>query len=182
MNAILPFPELRSARFVLRQILQSDLNALYVGLSDPRVNLYYGIAYHSEAATQEQLDWYRSLENDGNGVWWAICAAQRPQQLIGACGIYEIDHYNRNADIGYWLSPQVWGQGVMQECLKLIFEYAFRQLQLHRLEAEVEIDNIASRKLLEKLGFMHEGRRRQVSWRGEKFVDLDYFGLLRSTP
>ena len=64
-------------------------------------------------------------ENDGNGVWWAICAHHHPQQLLGACGVYEIDHYNRNADIGYWLSPAQWGQGVMQECLKKVFEYAF---------------------------------------------------------
>ena len=178
MNAILPFPELRSQRFILRQILQGDLRALYEGLSDPRVNAHYGISYQSEQATQEQIDWYRGLENDGNGVWWAICAHHHPQQLLGACGVYEIDHYNRNADIGYWLSPAQWGQGVMQECLTKVFEYAFGNMQLHRLEAEVELENIASRKLLEKLGFEHEGRRRQVSWRGERYVDLDYFGLL----
>ena len=174
------FPELRSERFLLRQIQQSDLAAIFFGLSHPKVTAHYGIWYESELATQEQIDWYRCLEKEGTGMWWAICPINQAEQLIGACGIYEVDNYNRNADLGYWLLPAYWGQGVMLECLDKVLQYGFDSMQLHRLEAEVEVENISSSKLLTKLGFEHEGRRRQVSWKRDRFVDLDYYGILNA--
>ncbi len=180
MQEVSTFPELRSERFLLRQIQQSDLAAVFFGLSHPKVIAHYGIWYETELATQEQIDWYRCLEKDGSGMWWAICPLNRPEQLIGACGVYELDNYNRNADIGYWLLPAYWGQGVMLECLQEVLHHAFDCMNLHRIEAEVEVENIGSRKLLKKLGFEHEGRRRQVSWKRDRFVDLDYYGILNT--
>lgn len=172
------FPELCTPTHRLRRILQSDRAALYAGLSHPEVVAHYGISYDSEERCQEQLDWYRYMEQAHSGYWWAICTPDQPDQLIGACGIYEIDHHNRNADIGYWLLPDYWHQGIMQSCLHSILDYGFHQLGLHRIEAEVEPDNIASIKLIQKLGFHQEGQRRQVALRQHRFTDLHIYGLL----
>jgi ribosomal-protein-alanine N-acetyltransferase len=173
------FPQLMTERCVLRQIQQADKAALFAGLSHPKVVAQYGISYASEEATQEQLDWYRALELNNSGIWWAIClASQGGQSLVGACGIYDIDDYNRNADIGYWLLPEYWGTGIMQECLQRVLTYGFQDKQLHRIEAEVEHGNLASVRLLQKLDFRWEGRRQQVAWRDDHFVDLNYYALL----
>lgn len=173
------FPQLTTARCVLRRIRQSDRAALFAGLSHPEVIAYYGISYTSEEATQEQLDWYQAQELTNSGVWWGIClAGQGGDNLIGTCGIYEIDDHNRNADVGYWLLPEYWGTGLMQECLRSILAYGFNVRQLHRIEAEVEHGNMASVRLLQKLDFRWEGRRQQVAWRDDHFVDLNYYALL----
>lgn len=172
------FPELCTSTHRLRRILQSDRPALFAGLSHPEVIAHYGISYDSEERCQEQLDWYRYMEQSHSGYWWAICPPDSPDQLIGACGIYEIDQHNRNADIGYWLLPDYWHQGIMQSCLQRILHYGFHERGLHRIEAEVEPDNIASIKLIQKLGFHLEGKRRQVALRQHSFTDLNIYGLL----
>ncbi len=172
------FPELSTPTHRLRRILQSDRAALFAGLSHPQVVTHYGISYDSEEHCQEQLDWYRYMEQAHSGYWWAICPHDAPNNIIGACGIYEIDRHNRNADIGYWLLPEHWHQGIMQNCLQRILHYGFHELQLHRIEAEVEPDNIASIRLIQKLGFHLEGKRRQVALREHKCADLSIYGLL----
>lgn len=172
------FPIRHSARFLLRQIQATDRPQIFSGLSNPRVIAHYGISYQTEAATQEQMDWYDYLEKSQTGYWWAICEARAPDRLLGTCGIYEIDSFNNNAEIGYWLLPEYWGLGVMHECLLSILHFAFDELGLHRLHAEVEPANIASAKLLQKLDFMHEGRRRQAARRDESYLDLDLYARL----
>lgn len=172
------FPLRQTARFLLRQIQQEDRAQIYAALSNPRVIAHYGISYDSEAATQEQIDWYRLMEQSQTGYWWAICSAEAPAQILGSCGIYEIDIYNRNADLGYWLLPEHWGLGIMHECLLSVLRFAFEDLQLHRLEVEIEPANIASAKLVRKLGFTWEGRRREVARRDDAYLDLNYYALL----
>lgn len=174
------FPIRQSARFLLRQIQASDRPQIFAGLSNPRVIAHYGISYPTELATQEQIDWYAYLEKTQSGYWWAICDARTPDRLLGTCGIYEIDSFNNNAEIGYWLLPEYWGLGVMHECLLSILHFAFDDLLLHRVHAEVEPANIASAKLLQKLGFVHEGRRRQAARRDHTYLDLDLYARLAS--
>ncbi|MBC3873400.1 GNAT family N-acetyltransferase [Undibacterium flavidum] len=178
MSSETPFPQRHTQRFLLRQIRQEDRAQVYAALSDPRVIAHYGIAYDSEEGTQEQIDWYRQMEQNQTGCWWAICSPQAPTQILGTCGIYEIDTYNSNADIGYWLLPEHWGLGIMHECLLSVLRFAFDELQLHRLEAEIEPANIASAKLVQKLGFEWEGRRREVARREDAFLDLNYYALI----
>lgn len=178
MTTETPFPLRQTERFLLRQIQQEDRAQIYAALSNPRVIAHYGIAYDSEAATQEQLDWYRDMEQSQTGYWWAICSTRAPAVILGSCGIYEIDAYNHNADIGYWLLPDYWGLGIMHECLLSLLRFAFDDLQLHRLEAEIEPANIASAKLVQKLGFEWEGRRREVARRDDAYLDLNYYALL----
>ncbi|MBR7800685.1 GNAT family N-acetyltransferase [Undibacterium fentianense] len=172
------FPIRRTGRFLLRQIQQSDRPQIFAGLSDPRVIAHYGIEYETEVATQEQIDWYRQMELSQTGCWWAICEDLNPNLIFGCCGIYEIDSFNQNADVGYWLLPKYWGLGIMHECLLSLQHFAFDELGLHRLEAEIEPANIASAKLVKKLGFHYEGRRRQVARRGSQWLDLDYYSKL----
>ncbi|WP_395010174.1 GNAT family N-acetyltransferase [Undibacterium sp.] len=178
MKALPSFPIRQTSRYLLRQIQQADRPQIFVGLSNPRVIAHYGIAYDTELATQEQIDWYQNMQQLQTGYWWAICAPDTPAQLLGACGLYEIDSYNRNANIGYWLLPEYWGLGVMHECLLSVLRFGFDELALHRIQAEIEPANIASAKLIQKLGFEHEGRQRQVARRDDVFIDLDNYSRL----
>ena len=92
--------------------------------------------------------------------------------------MYEWDKENNNADLGYWLHPEHWRQGVMQEALVAVLQHAFRQMRLHRVEAEVDPENLASSRVLSKLGFQLEGRRREVAWKNNRYSDMDYYALL----
>jgi len=67
----------------------------------------------------------------------------------------------RNAYLGYLVGAQYAGQGYMSEAIQLILRYAFTQLKLHRLEANIQPDNAASRALIKRAGFMREGYSRR---------------------
>lgn len=172
------FPSLLTPNFLLRQIVQSDIDSIFKGLSNPQVTAWYGISYDNLESTQAQMEWYRDIVEQQSGIWWAICHRDHPAVLLGTCGFYDRDKESRNTDMGYWLHPEYWRQGITQECIPAILRYAFQHLEIHRVEAEVEPENLSSRRLLSKLGFSYEGKRRQCEWRGDHFVDLEYYSML----
>jgi ribosomal-protein-alanine N-acetyltransferase len=174
------FPSYVCNHYVLREINQNDRPAIFQGLSNPTITAHYGVSYQTEIDCQEQIDWYQNLVKSGDGIWWAIARVDQPELLIGACGIYEIDTINHNADIGYWLEPAYWGRGVMRACLANVLHHGFKELHLHRLEAEVEPANIASTRLLQQLGFRCEGQRKEVCLKDGHYIDLNFFALLKS--
>ncbi|WP_189458898.1 GNAT family N-acetyltransferase [Jeongeupia chitinilytica] len=172
------FPELATARFVLREFVQSDIDAVFRGLSHPQVIAHYGVSYATRDDTQQQMDWFRQLVVEQRGIWWAIGDANAPATLLGACGFNDRDHDHRHADIGYWLLPEFWGRAVMRECLPAMLDYGFGALALHRIAAEVEPENIRSSSLLVDLGFVHEGTRRECEFKDGRFLDLADYALL----
>ena len=68
------FPKIETERFTLRQFTRRDLENVYKGLSHPDVIKYYGISFNSIEATNEQIIWFRNLEKNETGIWWAICS------------------------------------------------------------------------------------------------------------
>ncbi|EQM70201.1 GNAT family protein [Pseudomonas tohonis] len=172
------FPTLETPRFRLREITLADTRAIFAGLSHPQVIRYYGVSYATLEATRVQMDWYRSLLRERTGIWWGICTPDNPAHLIGACGYHEWDHGHRCAELGYWLLPEYWGGGVMRECLEAVIAHAFVAMRLHRIEAVVDLENPASSGLLRRLGFTHEGVRRECEYKDGRYLSLDCFGLL----
>jgi [ribosomal protein S5]-alanine N-acetyltransferase len=174
-----PFPVLRKEPVLLRQIKPSDQVAVFQGLSDPQVIRYYGVEYHSLADTKAQMDWYQDIFRQGSGIWWAI-TREAVGDLIGTCGLYNIQHQHRKAELGYWLLPHYWGQGIMRPTLETVLAYGFGQLHLHRIEAYVETKNAASGKLLQKLGFQQEGTLHDAEIKHGRFISLDIYARLQA--
>lgn len=171
------FPEFSLPNFKLRNIGERDVAAVYAGLSNPDVIKHYGVSYSSLEETAHQMDWYRQIQEKQQGVWWGI-ARYSDDVLIGACGFNDWDHGNRKISLGYWLMPEYWGQGLLQQCLPTILRHAFSTMRVHRIHAEVEPENIASWRLLERLGFQPEGTLRDVELKGESFLSLHQYSLL----
>ncbi|AOY02128.1 GNAT family N-acetyltransferase [Jeongeupia sp. USM3] len=173
------FPTLSTSRFVLREFVQNDIDAVFRGLSHPQIIAHYGVSYDTRDDTRMQMDWFHQISAEQSGIWWAVCAADSPDALLGACGFNDRNHEHRHADIGYWLLPEHWGHGVMRECLPAALGYGFGVLGLHRVAAEVEPENVRSSSLLAGLGFVHEGTRRECEFKDGRYLDLADYGLLR---
>jgi ribosomal-protein-alanine N-acetyltransferase len=99
--------------------------------------------------------------------------------LIGTCGLYNLQAQHRKAEIGYWLLPHYWGQGMMRLTLETVLAYGFEKLNLHRIEAYVETENAASGALLQKLGFQQEGTLRDAEIKHGRFISLDIYARLQ---
>jgi len=173
-----PFVELETERFRLRRIVAEDVGVVFRGLSDPRVIAHYGVSYESLDATRRQMEWFEEIRTAGTGVWWGICGREPGSPLIGACGLNDITAEHRRAEIGYWLLPEFWGQGVMVECLEAMLRHAFDTMGLHRVAADVDVDNHRSRRLLERLGFQLEGLRRGCELKAGAYLDLMCYSRL----
>ena len=171
------FPILKSDRLLLRQFTAADQQMVFYGLSHPQVIPFYGVSYNTYEATKAQMDWFADLEKEQKGVWWAICR-QADLAFVGAGGLNDWDHKSRKAELGFWLLPEYWGQGFMQEAIPLITRHAFKNMDIHRIEGFVESQNIACKKAMQKLGFIHEGTMRQCELKNESWIDLEIYALL----
>lgn len=123
------------------------------------------------------MDWFADLEKTGKGIWWAICS-KTDRSFCGAGGFNNADHQHRKAEIGFWLIPEYWGQGIMQETMPEILNYGLRSMHLHRIEGFVESQNLKCKKAIEKLGFDLEGTMRDCEIKNAHFINVDIYALI----
>ncbi len=100
-------------------------------------------------------------------------------QIIGTCGFEKFYPEHQSAKISYELGKSYWGKGFASEALRTIISDGFQNKNLHRVEARIEPENDRSIHALHKLGFMQEGRLRDVVRKGDRFVDQLIFSILR---
>ncbi|TLX74723.1 GNAT family N-acetyltransferase [Labilibacter sediminis] len=171
------FPILITDRFVLRQFNRADLENVFKGLSHPDVIKYYGISFDTLEATKEQLTWFKNLEENETGIWWAICKKE-DQTFIGAGGFNDWEKDNRKAEIGFWLLPENWGNGIMKEVMPVICSYGFKTLKLHRIEGYVDSENINCKNGLKKLDFDYEGTMKDCEVKNGKYLSIDIYSAI----
>lgn len=99
-------------------------------------------------------------------------------QMVGWLHLFGIDLRNGCAEIGIVLDEEEWGKGYGHDALVACISYAFEDLRLHRLQAEVLDINIPSKNLFAALGFSLEGCRRESCYTSGRFLDTAIFGLL----
>ena len=99
--------------------------------------------------------------------------------LIGAIGLTIDDRHGR-AELGYWIGKPYWGRGYATEAGRAVVRYGFEVLGLNRIQASHFEGNLASGRVMQKLGMAYEGRRRQAVKKGDRFIDLDGYAILKS--
>lgn len=99
-------------------------------------------------------------------------------EIVGVAGFNNINWSNKTAYIGYWLSEEYQGKGIMTKVAKALIDYAFSHLNLNKVEIRAALENEKSRSIPERLGFVNEGSIRQAEWLYDHFVDHIVYGLL----
>ena len=99
-------------------------------------------------------------------------------EIVGSVGIHKIAK-SHQAEIGYWLAEQHWGNGIMTEAVKLITKLSFNELKLKRVYAYAFSFNKASQKVLAKAGFKFEGILKKNSKKDNKFIDDYLFAKIK---
>lgn len=162
--------EIRCSRFSLRSWRPGDEESLVRYANNPKiaVNLRDEFPYPYTLADAEA--W---LNRADPALDFAIEVAGT---AVGGIGLrLSQDAFRRSAEIGFWLGEPFWGWGIMTEALRTIANYAFAAFDLAQLYAGVFEWNPASARVLEKAGFVFEGRmRRAVTKRGRTGDQLLY--------
>jgi RimJ/RimL family protein N-acetyltransferase len=173
-------PDLVTERLVLRDLRAGDAAAVAAGAGDRRVAAYliqvpspYPIAL-ARRWVAHRIDWW----TDRRGVTFAVTLPEEPDMLLGTVSLrcYVRD---RRAELGYWLAQPAWGHGFATEAAQAAVDFGFRELDLVRVYAQVLADNRASLRVLDKLGMVNEGIKRQHVLKARRLHDVVLYGLLR---
>lgn len=174
-------PVLTSERLTLRPITVADATDTYVRwLNDSAVNRYseYRFVTHTLASVRAYLE--RTCA-DERSHFFAIVTRNEARH-IGNVKLGPVDVHHARASFGILIGERdVWGQGYATEALALLERYAFDTLRLHKLTAGAVAENVGSVRMLEKRGFVVEGRRREHFRDGERFLDVIEFGKCTGT-
>ena len=149
--------ELHTRDLQLRPMSMQDTEGMFAMLSDPESMKYWcdkPLSSIDEAIKVLKKD----MESDarGDSLCWAI-TMDGEEHMIGKCILFQFHLENQRAEIGYILNHNFWRRGLMKQALQAVIDFAFTSLELHRIEADVDVDNAPSLGLLESLGFEREG-------------------------
>ncbi|RON40799.1 GNAT family N-acetyltransferase [Pseudomonas frederiksbergensis] len=175
------FPTLETPRLQLREIVTADAPALLAIHSNKQAMQWFGMDPITEIAQAQALvdTFAESRTQPNSGIRWGI-QDKAHDELLGNCGLFKWNRQWKSCSLGFALGQPAWGKGIMSEALQAMLVWSFEQMQLHRIEATVHPQNQACLKLLERLGFVQEGRLRQAGfWLGEH-QDLLQLSLLRA--
>ncbi len=166
-----PFPELPTERLLLRAITLADTPVFFRLRTEAEVLKYLGRLPATDMLEVEQFITALLQQQAANQVIaWAICL-KSTNTAIGMINFWKIDTTHQFAEIGYSLLPEEWQKGYMHEALQEVLAYGFTSMNLHRIEANIDPLNSASRRLLEKNGFVQEAHFKENYFFEGKFID-----------
>lgn len=131
-------------------------------------------------AVSQWIEYLHTNAQKGTAYEFAIFLKENPEKYIGNCGLVSISKEHKKAEIAYFIDHNEWGNGYATEAARCILDYGFQQLKLERIYGRCMTRNKASRVVMEKLGFIFEGRFKHDIKKGEVFEDIDYLAIIRS--
>jgi len=169
--------ELTTNRLLLKIITPDDLNNIHQLHSLPETDRYntLGIPKNktvTEAIVQQWLN--QQQANPTQHFTWRI-SDNTSRDFIGLIALHVGEERFRLGEVWYKLLPTYWRQGLATEALQSVLKFSFEILYLHRVEAGCAIENIASARVLKKVGLQREGSKRKVlPIRGNWVDDYEY--------
>lgn len=172
-------PNLEGERLLLRAIEYADRQALFDIFSDAEVVEYWSSPAMRDLKDAEALiaEIHTLAAQKTLFQWGIIC----DEKLIGTATLSSLDFSNKRAQIGYALRRDCWGRGYAKEAVTILVNHAFDDLDLYRIEADIDPRNARSIRMLQKLGFSWEGFLPERYRVGGGVQDTVLYGLLRST-
>jgi ribosomal-protein-serine acetyltransferase len=164
----------------LRAVTESEYEAVFNAVDQSRTHLREWLPWVDAAEyAEDYINVIRFWQQDlDNGIGMSLGIYYKTQ-YIGMCGFNTIDNNSRRGQIGYWISQEFEGKGIVRECVKCLVEYAFNQMGLNRIEIICGVENQRSRKLPETLGFTAESTMKEYEFLYDHFHDCVMYRLLK---
>jgi ribosomal-protein-alanine N-acetyltransferase len=171
---------LTTTRLQLREMVPADADQLYAYNQDPDFTRY------EEGASMSDIEFRGILEgiiaerwqNPRTSFYVAIVHPDEPYITLGSIYVAIRDESHKQGEIGYVLGKPYWGRGYATEAGRAMLDFGFKTLGLHRIYAECNSENIASVRVLEKMGMRREGHLKHTQYFSGRWWDTLIFGLL----
>ncbi|MFE6489370.1 GNAT family N-acetyltransferase, partial [Streptomyces sp. NPDC057757] len=172
-------PTLHTARLRLRPFTDTDADSLFALHSNTHVMRYWDSPLWTDRARAERfIATCRTMADERTGARLAIDRAS-DRTFAGWCVLTDWNPDYRSASLGYCLTETMWGNGYATEAAHTLLQWAFDTHDLNRIQAETDTRNLASARVLEKLGFTREGTLRENCIVNGQVSDSWIFGLIR---
>ena len=176
-----PHPTLSTPRLRLRQFRAEDSDAIHECFSNPDAMRFWNHPFHTKRIESERAvrSWIECTPSYYR--FWAVVDAET-DCCLGLVNYHDGHIRSKRVTIGYIIDPARHRQGFATEAVSAMLDFCFGEIGLHRIQAFIHPDNIASRKLVEKLGFRSEGLLRDNLRVGDEWHDDMLYALLKTDP
>ncbi|MBL4706967.1 MAG: GNAT family N-acetyltransferase [Flavobacteriales bacterium] len=156
--------QLFSDRLSLRLIQENDLEVIHQLHSIPETDRFnaLGIPKDLDETKKIILPWIMENKQEEIRNYTFAVELNNDQSFIGLFGFKTSRNQYQRGEVWFKTDVAFWGKGYTTEALNLVLDFGFNELKLHRIQAGCAVDNIASVKVLEKVGMIREGRGRQI--------------------
>ncbi len=156
----------------------SDARDMYEYARLPKVTEY--LLWHPHKCIEQTMDYLHYIQASyraGDFYDWAV-VDNETKKMIGTCGFTRLDFNHNLAEVGYVLNPEYWGRGIAAEALRRVMDFAFMELNVHRVEAKYIVGNDSSRRVMEKCGMTFEGVQRASMYIKGQYRDIGICSIL----
>lgn len=173
---------INTPRLCLRPFCLNDNSAMLKNwISDPLVQLQYAEpVYETKQQVQKLLKTWIKYYKLPHFYRWTITEKGKDES-IGQIAFYSVDLQNHWCEIEYCLSRQFQNQGYITEALQAVVNFGFHTIGFNRIQISHRRKNIASQRVIEKIGFEYEGVWRQAVCFENEYDDRLYYSLLKSS-
>ena len=157
----------------------SDANDLALALNNKKIldNLRDGLPYPYTVA--DASEYINAMCNADSNKTFAF-AIVFDNKVVGSVGLFRQENiHSRTAEIGYYISEECWGKGIGTSAVKQACEFVFSNTDIIRIFAEPFAHNIASSRVLEKVGFSFEGLLRKNAIKNDAIIDMKMYSLVK---
>jgi ribosomal-protein-alanine N-acetyltransferase len=176
------FMQFQTKRLTLREVSLADLSAIHELLSLPETDQFntLGIPETTDVTAELVMGWLEENRNTERNSYILSLEITETHQFIGLIALYLGKAKYKKGEVWFKIHSSYWNKGYTTEALHRILQFAFKELNLHRIEAGCAVGNTASKRVLEKVGMIQEGLlRKNLPIRGQ-WVDNFKFGILDS--
>ena len=162
----------------LRSIEETDAEELYDRIVANRAYLAHWMPWAAGQTldgTREFIRTSRRQRANNQGFQLAIVVGG---EIVGVLGFHRLDWQNRSTSIGYWIAEDAQGEGTVTEAVRALVDHAFGTWKLNRVEIRAGVENMRSRAIPERLGFVEDGVLRQAERVGDRFIDHVVYAML----
>jgi ribosomal-protein-alanine N-acetyltransferase len=153
--------------FVLRPWRLDDIDSLVKYANNPRIAQYMTDGFTHPYTIETGMAFIAFATKD---TPIHIFAIEVNREAVGGIGIHpQSDIFRKNAEIGYWLAEEFWGHGIITRAIIEITDFAFKTYDITRVFARTFESNKASQRVLEKAGYIIEGRFEQTIYKNGAF-------------
>jgi len=172
--------EIKTERLKLREFVLDDWPAVLAYQQDQRYLEFYPFVTRTESDAKEFVQWFLDEQPESPRRRFQLAVTlEETGELIGDAGIRRKPENDWEADIGYEIAPEHWRNGYATETAAALINHGFDQMELHRISSWCIAENVASARVLEKLGLREEGRLRENEFFKNRWWDTLVFGMLR---